>query len=100
MLGASRAELFYLYEFEEKQYSGRVVRDFRLGSAEADSLVYDNHPGEKLSIVIDRDNPEISYYPSGFGSLEPMLVGLQSLFAWAVVVGVIRLIVLTILHLT
>ncbi len=89
---AARAQLLYSYEFQGRQYSGRVVRDFKLGSADADSLVYDHHPGEKLPILINRDDPNISYYPSGLGFIEPVLVGIKALFAWAIVIGIARII--------
>ena len=72
---AARAELIYSYEFQGKQYDGRVVRDFALGPAAADSLAYDHHPGEQLPIVICQNDPKISYYPSGFGFIEPMCTG-------------------------
>lgn len=96
--GAARAELSYSYEFQGQQYSGRVVRDFRFDSAKADSLVYDNHVGEKLPILLSRQTPEISYYPSGIGMFDPIVLGLQSLFAWAVVVGLARLVFLSVLR--
>src|ERR1017187_5181821 len=50
--GAARAELDYSYEYEGQQHSGRVVRDFNFDSAEADSLVYDHHVGEKLAVLV------------------------------------------------
>ena len=96
--GAARAELSYLYEFQGQQYSGRVVRDFSFDSAKADSLVYDNHVGGKIPILISRQFPEISYFPSGIGIFDPIVLGLQSLFTWAVVVGLARLVLLTLLH--
>jgi hypothetical protein len=96
--GAARAELCYRYEFKGQQYSGRVVRDFRSDSAKADSLVYDNHVGEKLPILISRESPGISYYPSGIGISDPIALGLQSLLAWAVVIGLARLVLLSLLR--
>lgn len=95
---AARAELTYRYEFQGQQYSGRVLRDFSFDSAKADSLVYDNHVGETISILVSRDSPEISYYPSGIGIFDPVVLGFQSLFAWAVVIGIIRLILLPVLR--
>jgi hypothetical protein len=96
--GAARAELSYHYEFQGKQYCGRVVRDFSFESAKADSLVFDNHVGDKIPILISPRFPEISYYPSGLGIFDPIALGLQSLFAWAVLVGLARLVLLTVLH--
>jgi hypothetical protein len=64
--GAARAELHYSYEFQGRQYSGRVVRDFKFESASADSLVYDHQIGEKLPILVNQEAPAISYYPSAW----------------------------------
>ncbi len=90
---AARAELLYSYEYQGQQYSGRTVRDFVFDTAAANSLAYDFHQGEKLPIIIDRQDPAISYFPSGFGLFEPIVVGFQALFAWAVVIALIRLLV-------
>jgi len=96
--GAARAELQYSYEFQGRQYSGRVVRDFKFDSASADSLVYDHQVGEKLPIVISSQVPKISYYPSGLGMLDPIFLGFQSLFAWALVIGLAMLILRSIMQ--
>jgi len=85
--GPARAELQYSYIFQGCQYCGRVLRDFKSDSARADSLVYDHHVGEKITIRIGRGKPETSYYPSGLGSLEPIAFGCGSLIRWALVVG-------------
>ncbi len=95
---AARAELRYSYEFQGRSYLGRAVRDFTLGSAPADSLAYDHHPGEKVPVVINQNEPEISYFPSGFGSIAPIIVGVQSLLSWAIVIGLLRLVLLSIMH--
>ena len=86
---AARAELIYRYEFQGQQYSGRVLRDFSFDSAKADSLVYDNHVGETIPILVSRDSPEVSYYPSGIGIFDPVVLGFQSLFAWAVALAIL-----------
>lgn len=98
MGGVARAELSYSYEIQRQQYSGRTVRDFSFDSAKADSLVYDHHVGEKLSILVSRQSPEISYYPSGIGIFDPIALGFPSLFAWAVVIGLARLVLLSVLR--
>ncbi len=97
MLGTARAELLYSYEFQGQQYTGRVVRDFQSGADAADALALDHHTGEKLSILINQENPEISYYPSGLGSIDPILTGFQSLFSWAVVAALARQVLFSIL---
>jgi hypothetical protein len=89
---AARAQLIYSYEFQGSVFSGQVIRDFKLSSADADSLVYDHHPGEKLPILVSPDAPNVSYYPSGMGFVEPILVGIQSLLLWVLVLGVARFI--------
>ena len=96
--GAARAELHYSYEFQGRQYSGRVVRDFKFEVASADSLVYDHKVGEKLPITVSRETPEISYYPSGLGILDPIFLGFHSLFAWVVVIGFAGLTLLSVTH--
>lgn len=95
---AARAELLYKYEYQGRQYSGRVVRDFVYETAVANSLAYDFHPGEKLQITINPDHPAVSYFPSGFGALEPVVVAFQALFAWAVLIALIRFVFLAALH--
>jgi hypothetical protein len=72
---AARADLRYSYDFRGGHYSGRVVRDFAFNSDAADLLAFGHHPGETISILIDQEHPEYSYYPSGFGFVEPILVG-------------------------
>jgi hypothetical protein len=98
LMGVARAELSYCYEFQGHQYSGRVIRDFSFDSAKADSLVYDNHAGGKLRILISRQSPDISYCPSGLGISDPIAEGFRSLFARAVVIGLARLVLLTALR--
>lgn len=96
--GAARAELCYSYEIQGRQYSGQVVRDFKFDSASADSLVYDHQIGEKLPILVNPDAPAISYYPSDLGMWDPIFLGFQAIFAWAVVIGLARLIFLSVTH--
>jgi hypothetical protein len=91
---ASRTELLYSYEFQGDQYTGRVVRDLVFDTASGDSLACNNHPGEKLPILINQEGPEISYYPSGGGAFDPIVGGFQALFVWAVIIGLIRLLLL------
>lgn len=83
----ARAELIYSYEFQGRQYSGRVVRDFSYDEASANSLVCDHHAGEKLPVIICREDPAISYFRSGLGVFDPLLFGFGALFAWASVIA-------------
>jgi hypothetical protein len=96
--GAARAEVNYVYEFQGQQYSGRIVRDFSFDSAKADSLVYDNHAGDKFPILISHQSPKISYCPSGIGIYDPVSFGLRSLLLLAVVIGLVRLVILSLLR--
>jgi hypothetical protein len=86
---ASRAELVYRYEFEGQKYSGRIIRDFMVGTAAADSLAYDHHPGDKIQIIVDRENPARSYASSGFGSVQPLITGILALVIWIPILLVI-----------
>jgi hypothetical protein len=85
--GAARAELLYSYEFQGVRYDGRIVRDFMGNSAQADSLAYDNHPGDKLPILICPEDPAISYSPSQMGSIEPITTGILYLLAYCVLIA-------------
>ena len=96
--GAARAELQYSYEFQGARYFGRVLRDFKIDSAGADSLVFDHQVGEKIPIMVSREVPEISYYPSSMGILDPISLGFQSLFSWALVIGSAWLLLRSIVH--
>lgn len=96
--GAARAELQYSYEFQGGRYFGRVLRDFKADSASADSLVYDHQVGERIPIVVSREAPDVSYCPSGMGILDPISLGFQALFSWAVVIGFAWLLLRSITH--
>jgi hypothetical protein len=89
----ARAELVYAYEIQSRQYLGRVVRDFSYDVANADSLVYDHHTGEKLSVRICLQDPEISYFPSGLDGFDPVFSGLKALYSWACVIAVAAVII-------
>ncbi|WP_162601567.1 hypothetical protein [Occallatibacter savannae] len=96
--GAARAEIKYFYEFQGHQYVGRVLRDFKVDAASADKLVYDHHVGEEIQIRVSREAPELSYYPSGMGFLDPISLGLQSLLSGALVFGFAWLLLRSITH--
>jgi hypothetical protein len=81
--GVARAELTYAYEFQGRQYQGRVARDFSNDVANADSLAFDHHAGEKIFVRICSEDPGLSYFPSGLDAFDPVFVGLRALFNWA-----------------
>jgi hypothetical protein len=72
---AARVELCYSYEFEGQQYASRTVRDFIFNNGAADSLAFGHKHGETIAIQLDPRDPSRSYYPSGFGWIEPLIVG-------------------------
>jgi hypothetical protein len=82
---AARSELFYSYEFQGVRYQGRTVRDFHLNSRAADKLAFGHEHGQIITVKLDPNKPSRSYYPSGFGSLEPVLVGAFSIGVWGIV---------------
>jgi hypothetical protein len=80
-----RAELQYSYQFEGRQLTGRVARDYFLNHKAADKLAQ-FHSGDKLMVRVRPDRPEVSYYPSGFGFVEPVVLAPMLLFLAAFVV--------------
>ncbi len=91
--GVARTELTYAYEFQGRQYQGRVARDFSNDVANADSLAFDHHAGEKISLRICPEDPGLSYFPSGLDAFDPVFVGLRALFNWAFAVGALVVII-------
>jgi hypothetical protein len=79
---AARAELRYSYHFQGTQYTGRTVRDFMFNSAAAESLVSEHRYGQIIAVLVDPNHPERSYYPSGFGWVEPLIMGIFASLIW------------------
>ena len=86
--GTIRAELWYSYTFESKSYRGHVIRDCCFAPSEANRLV-EQEVGQKISILVNSKNPEESYYPSGFGSVEPFLMLFLSLLGTSLIAAII-----------
>lgn len=89
----SRAELWYSYEFEGQHFSGRIVRDCGFNSGAVNRLVA-HSVGERIMIRVNPGKPTQSYCPSGFGWIEPLIIGSVSiggtcLLAWVVLVPII-----------
>jgi hypothetical protein len=80
----ARAELRYTYELEGRRYSGRTVRDFLFNSSAADALAFGHKPGETIAVQLDPKDPGRSYYPSGFGWVEPLIVGSFAVLIWGI----------------
>jgi len=80
-----RAELRYRYQFRGRELTGRVARDYFLNHKAANKLAQFRR-GEKLVIRVRPDSPEVSYYPSGFGFVEPIVLAPFLLFIAAFLV--------------
>lgn len=80
---AARAELRYSYEYRGAVYSGRAVRDFITGAKTADALAIGHRHGEQIAVLVDPNDPRLSYFPSGFGFVEAFVLGGISLFVVA-----------------
>jgi hypothetical protein len=84
---ATRAELRYVYEFQGTRYSGRSTRDSSYNQRAADALAFGRKPGETISVQVNPQDPSRSYYPSGFGWIEPLLYGTLSLLVASFWIG-------------
>jgi hypothetical protein len=84
-----RAELIYSYTFRGGYYAGRTVRDCCFNPSAATALAEDHKPGQKIQIFVNPNNPDESYYPSGFGSVEPFLTLFLSLLGTLLLSGII-----------
>ena len=84
--GGRRAELSYSYDCQGPRI-GRTVRDFMIGDRVGKPLAFAHKPGDTITIRVDPDAPDFSYFPSGFGWTEPLL--------WGVFFSIIALFLLT-----
>jgi Protein of unknown function (DUF3592) len=80
-----RAELWYSYEFEGQHFSGRIVRDCGFNSGAVNNLVA-HSVGERIVIRVNPEKPTQSYFPSGFGWIEPLIIGFISIGGTCLVV--------------
>jgi hypothetical protein len=86
---AARAELCYAYEYQGTRHVGRAVRDFVLNTKAADALAFNHTQGERIPVKINPLHPERSYYPSGFGWIESVVLGVFGFGVWLFVAGVV-----------
>jgi len=70
----SRAELRYSYECQG-QRTGRTVRDFTIGNHVGKALAFGHKSGDTITVLVDPNDPDCSYFPSGFGWIQPLLYG-------------------------
>lgn len=84
--GGRRAELCYSYDYQGPRF-GRTVRDFMIGGRVGKALAFAHKPGDTITIRVDSNAPNCSYFPSGFGWIEPLI--------WGVFFSIIALFLLT-----
>ena len=84
--GGRRAELCYSYDCQGPQI-GRTVRDFMIGDRVGRALAFAHKPGDTITIRVDSNVPYRSYFPSGFGWIEPLF--------WGVFFSILALFLLT-----
>jgi Protein of unknown function (DUF3592) len=87
--GGRRAELRYSYDYQGLR-TGRTVRDFTIGDKVGRALAFAHNSGETITVLVDPDDPDCSYFPSGFGWIQPLLYGVFfSLVALLLLAGVV-----------
>jgi hypothetical protein len=87
--GGRRAELRYSYEYQGSR-TGRIIRDFLVGDKAGKALAFAHKPGDAIIVLVDPNDPDCSYFPSGFGWIQPLLYGLFfSLLALFLLAGVL-----------
>lgn len=73
--GGRRAELCYSFDYQGPR-TGRTVRDFLVGDKVGKALVFGHRRGDTITVLVDPNKPDCSYFPSGFGWIQPLLYGL------------------------
>jgi hypothetical protein len=68
-----RVELWYSYSLNGEAYSGRVVRDCGFSTGKINSLI-EHERGETIYVRVNPRDPSQSYFPSGLGFVEPLIV--------------------------
>jgi hypothetical protein len=87
--GGRRAELRYSYARQGSR-TGRTVRDFTFGEKTGKALAFGHKPGDAITVLVDANDPECSYFPSGFGWIQPLVYGIFfSLVALCFLAGVV-----------
>jgi hypothetical protein len=87
--GGRRAELCYSYEYQGPR-TGRTVRDFLVGDKVGKALAFGHEPGNTITVLVDPNDADCSYFPSGFGWIQPLLYGaFFSLVALCLLGGVV-----------
>jgi Protein of unknown function (DUF3592) len=74
--GGRRSELRYSYDCEGPR-TGRTVRDFTFGEKIGKALAFGHKPGDTITVLVDPNDPDCSYFPSGFGWIQPLVYGVS-----------------------
>ena len=69
-----RGELWYSYSLNGEQHSGRIVRDCGFSFRKINALVGHDR-GQTIHVRVNQLDPSQSYYPSGLGYIEPVIIG-------------------------
>jgi hypothetical protein len=83
-----RAELWYSYSLFEGSYSGHVIRDVGLNFRGVNRLVNGHQAGDKITVKVNPDKPNESFFPSGLGWIDPVIVSLPGLGALGIVLTI------------
>jgi hypothetical protein len=87
--GGRRAEIRYSYDCQGPRI-GRTVRDFTFGDKTGKALAFGYELGDAITVLVDPNDPDCSYFPSGFGWIQPLLYGMFfSLVALCLLAGVV-----------
>jgi hypothetical protein len=87
--GGRRAELRYSYACQGPR-TGRTIRDFTFGDKTGKALAFEHKPGDAITVLVDPNDPDCSYLPSGFGWIQPLIYGMFfSLVALCLLAGVV-----------
>jgi hypothetical protein len=73
--GGRRAELRYSYDCQGLR-TGRTVRDFTFGDKTGKGLAFGHKQGDAITVLVDPNDPDCSYFPSGFGWIQPLVYGI------------------------
>jgi hypothetical protein len=88
-----RGEFWYSYSLNGREYSGRVVRDCGFSAGKIDALTDDHERGQTIRVRVNPRDPSQSYYPSGLGFIEPVIIGGigigGTLLLFSIVVGIV-----------
>jgi hypothetical protein len=60
------------------------------GDKTGKALAFGHKPGDAITVLVDPNDPDCSYFPSGFGWIQPLIFGaFFSLLALCLLAGVV-----------